>query len=425
MRYSYIFFAIISLCFSLSICNAYPAEEDGYIKSKCVIHVHSTVSSGYLSIEDYSRLAKEKGIDAVVITDNALDRYEYGLWPFRRILKKVVEKGSILRYGANNYLGLIEKANKVNKDVIIIDGAQLNPFYFWTGSVFRGNLTLNNRNKDMLVIGLSDSKAYEHLPLVGNRRAGFDQYHGEKYTGPYQDLIDYVNQRGSLIFWSHPEIEENILVSGVRLITIPYSYELLGTEGYTGFGIFAEGYNTIGRPQGLWDRLLTEYCVGKRKNPIWAIGELEYGGEENKDLDDAINMLYVKRINREGVSEALKSGRFYVATKASPKIHLTLDEFFVSDELTGRTAVMGETLASTSIPVVRIKLSHEKFINEGISVKLIKNNQVIKEYNGIGSVEVEFKDEFVRPDELVYYRLDVISESSSRLISNPIFFKRR
>lgn len=416
--------ALIFLLISFSMCNSYSAEENGYIKVRCVIHVHTTVSSGYLTAEDYSKLAKEKGLDAVIITDNALYRYEYGLWPLRRILKKVVEKGSILKFGPGHYLESIEKANKLYKDVIIIDGTQVTPFYFWTGSVFKGNLTLNNRNKDMLVIGLGDVDGYKNLPLVGNRRSRFDQYHGEKFIEPYQDLIDYANQRGALTFWSHPEIEENLSVSGVRLITIPYPYDLLGTKGYTGFGVFAEGYNTIGKPLGLWDRLLTEYTLGKKSHPIWTIGELEYGGGEGKNLNDTVNTLYVKKLARKDILDAFKKGRFYVASKEPHKIHLMLDEFILYDEVTGESAMMGETLGSGGTPLVKIKLSHEKFMNEEINVKLIRNNQIIREFNGTGSVDVEFKDEGVTPNDSVYYRIDVVSQNTTRLISNPIFFKR-
>lgn len=423
MKTLYVSIFCIFLFLEFFGANSYPAEESGYIKAECVIHVHSTISSGYLSIEDYARIAKEKGVDSVIITDNASYRYEYGLWPFRRLLKKVVEKGSILKYGARKYLESIEKANKINEDVIIIDGTQVTPFYFWTGSIFKGNLTLNNRNKDMLVIGLGDAEGYKNLPLVGNRRSRFDQYHGEKFTEPYQDLIDYARQRGALAFWSHPEIEENLTISGVRLITISYPYELLATVDYAGFGIFAEGYNTIGRPLGLWDRMLTEYCHGKRKSPIWVIGELEYGGEESKNLNDTINVLYVKKLNREEILNALKAGRFYVASKDARAIHLVLDEFILTEEITGKSAMMGETLSSESAPLVKIKLSSEKSLGREINMKIIRNNKVIKELITTGPIDIEFKDEEMLPNDLVYYRIDAINQDLSRLISNPIFFR--
>lgn len=417
---------VINLIFSglvFFIAGSCPAEEDGYIKVKCVIHVHTTISSGYLSVGDYSRLAEEKGVNAVILTDNLLQRYEYGLWPLRGILKKVVEKGSILKYGPKRYLELIRKANMDHKDVIIIDGAMANPFYFWTGSVFKGKLALNNRAKDMLVIGLGDAKSYEDLPIVGGHHSRFDQYHGDKFLKPYQDLIDYVNQKGGLAFWSHPEYEENLSINGVRLITIPYSYDLLSAEDYTGFGVFAEGYKTVGAPIGIWDRILTEYCLGKRAHPVWAIGELEYGGEGGKNLNDTINVLYAKKLDREDIFDALKKGKFYISYKAPSEEHLALDEFTLNDATSGKSAIMGEVLVSDGAPLVKIKLSREKSIDEGINVKLIRNNKIIKEFTGNGLVDVEFNDEEIKPNELVYYRIDGV-QGAAHLISNPIFFKR-
>lgn len=424
MKKSYIVVNCIFLFLVFFMSGSYPAEEDGYIKIKCVTHVHTAVSSGYLSVGDYSRLAEKNGVDVVILTDNLLQRYEYGLWPLRGILKKVVEKGSILKYGSKKYLESIRKANMDHKDVIIIDGAQVNPFYFWTGSVFKGKLALNNRAKDMLVIGLDNAKSYDDLPIVGGRHSRFDQYHGDKFLKPYQDVIDYVNRAGGLTFWSHPEIEENLSMNGVRLITIPYSYDLLSAEDYTGFGIFAEGYKTVGTPTGIWDRILTEYCLGKRAYPVWAIGELEYGGSENKNLNDTINVLYVKKLNHEDILDALKMGRFYVASKEPQKINMMLDEFVLSNMATGKSAMMGETLVSDGVPSVKIKLSHEKFIDGEINVKLIRNNQIIKEFSGKGSADLEFNDESVKPNDSVYYRIDAESQDMSRLISNPIFFRR-
>jgi len=420
----YFVISCIFLYLVFFITESYPAEENGYIKVKCVVHVHTIVSSGYLSVEDYSRLAEKNGVDAVILSDNLLQRYEYGLWPLRGILKKVVERGSVLKYGPKEYLELIRKANMECKDVVIIDGAQVNPFYYWTGSVFKGNLALNNRAKDMLVIGLGDAKSYDDLPIVGGRHSRFDQYHGDKFLEPYQDLIDYVNRKGGSVFWSHPDYEENLYINNVRLITIPYSYDLLSAKDYAGFGIFAEGYRTVGTPTGIWDRILTEYCLGKRPHPIWAIGELEYGGEEDKNLNDTMNVLYVKKLSREDILAALKEGKFYVVGKEPLATHLVLDEFFLSEGGSGKSAMMGQTLVSDSAPLVKIKLSHEKSIDSEIIVKLIRNNKIIKELNGNGPLEVEFIDEGVTPNDSVYYRIDAVSQNTTRLISNPIFFRR-
>src|SRR3989338_1070717 len=179
-----------------------------------------------------------------------------------------------MAFGIEKYLNLINETNEKYKDVLVIAGVQTNPFYYWSGSFLKGTLALNNRNKDLLVIGLGNSDDYKNMPLVTNYKSRFDTYHNDKFTQPYQDLIDYVIARGGLIFWSHPEYEENTLIDGIRLITVPYHGDLIGTYNYTGFGVFWSGYEKIGKPTGIWDRILTEYCDGRRKAPIWVIGEL-------------------------------------------------------------------------------------------------------------------------------------------------------
>ena len=33
----------------------------------------------------------------------------------------------------------------------------------------------------------------------------FDQYSGDQGYLPYQELVDYVGDKGGMIFWTHPE----------------------------------------------------------------------------------------------------------------------------------------------------------------------------------------------------------------------------
>ena len=35
----------------------------------------------------------------------------------------------------------------------------------------------------------------------------YDQYHGDRGSLPYQNLIDYVEKKGGMVFWAHPDIE--------------------------------------------------------------------------------------------------------------------------------------------------------------------------------------------------------------------------
>ena len=53
-----------------------------------VIHVHTTFSSGQHSIEELVSKAKEKGLEVLCLTDHDLVAMEYGIFPYRNIIKK-------------------------------------------------------------------------------------------------------------------------------------------------------------------------------------------------------------------------------------------------------------------------------------------------------------------------------------------------
>jgi len=411
--------AIVVLIFLFSCNSLWASELADYQKVKCVAHIHTNISSGTKSLESYVKEANEKGIGAMVVTDDDWRRWEFGIPLFRNWIKKVVSYKSVMTFGVEKYLSLIKELNERYKGVIVIDGVQTNPFYFWSGSLLQGSLALNNRNKDMLVIGLGSANNYRNMPLVVNHRSRFDAYHGEQFTKPYQDLINYVTEKGGLIYWSHPEYEENTLKDGIRLITVPYYGDLVGTYNYAGFGVFWEGYNKIGKPLGIWDRLLTEYCEGKIKSPIWAIGELEEEGLGNKDLDDIVNVVYVKNFTRQGILEALLKGRYYVIFKLFKRVPLVLEEFSVSDEKGGKTATMSEEVSLSGKPIIKFRILHDKPSDKNITVKLIRNNQIIKEFSNKSPIEIEYSDEALTLNQKYYYRLDAASDT--QLISNPIF----
>lgn len=133
-----------------------------------VIHVHSTISNGEKTPEEIVQLAKEKGIKCVIFTDHDTMRWSYGTPPLRRVLQKVVDQNSILKYGAANYINTIEGLNEKYPDMLIMHGAEAIPFYYWQGSFLKDTLVLLNGNKHILVMGLQTPSDYEKLPSVGN-----------------------------------------------------------------------------------------------------------------------------------------------------------------------------------------------------------------------------------------------------------------
>ncbi|HCJ66799.1 MAG TPA: hypothetical protein DHV62_05590 [Elusimicrobia bacterium] len=137
-----------------------------------VIHVHSNFSDGEHSVEDIAQIAERKGIKSVIFSDHALMRWEYGLWPLQDILKKRVDKNSVLKYGAKRYFQKIEEVQKKYPEILFLPGVESAPFYYWSGKHFKYHLTLHNWHKHLLITGLNHPNDYENLPLVSNPNAG-------------------------------------------------------------------------------------------------------------------------------------------------------------------------------------------------------------------------------------------------------------
>lgn len=398
-----------------------------------IIHLHTPVSGGNRSIDDYLKLANERHIGILIITDHDNLNYSYSIHPLRWLIKKTVEKESVLNFGISRYLELINDAGKNNPAVTIIDGVESIPFYYWTGSAIktqpanrfttRRELMLHNRGKHMLVIGLKTPSAYEHLPLIANGLSRYDAYHGQQNEAPYQDLIDYVNKQGGLTFWAHPEAEEKRSQEGITIHTLSYHESLLHTRDYTGFSVFSEGYTKIGRIGGIWDTVLTEYCAGKRKSPVWAIGELDDYGE--KSIDGIQTIFLLNDNSYDGIINALKSGKIYVVTKSGNNPLLRLERFTIEDRANPqKVASSGDEITISGTPLIRIKLTHQSPPTSAkVTVKLIRNGRLLKEYNETLPYETAFADNDIKAGEKTYYRLDITDEFGGKVISNPIFVK--
>ena len=133
-----------------------------------VVHVHSTWSSGDLTLDELIDRARSVGAEAIFLTENHLLRYEYGLPPLRHLLRYRVEFPSLLNRGPGAFLLAVREANARQRDVLLIPGAEVIPHYYWTGSLLRGTLTMCNAQKNVLALGLNRAEDYRDLPAVGN-----------------------------------------------------------------------------------------------------------------------------------------------------------------------------------------------------------------------------------------------------------------
>jgi hypothetical protein len=146
-----------------------------------VVHVHSDLSTGDFSLEEVARSAETQGIGAVLLVENYLLRFEYGLPPFRALTRVAREERSVVSVGLRRYLERVDEARRRHPRLVLVPGVEVVPHYFWTGSPASLALTLHNTQKNVLVFGLGDEAAWAGLPATSNPG-------GRVYGG--QSLID-------------------------------------------------------------------------------------------------------------------------------------------------------------------------------------------------------------------------------------------
>lgn len=279
----------------------------------------------------------------------------------------------------------------------------------------------SNRNR-VLGAGLILACA---VALVNNfpfTQPRFSSYDGDAGAPVYQRTIDYVVERGGLVYWAHPEVEHSSQAKGVELYTAPYPHLLAQTRGYTGLCIFWEGMKTIGSPGGLWDQLLLEYCAGRRQKPIWAVGELDF---EELSVDSLVRetntVVFVRRRTPDGVLAALREGRVY-ATRNFAADFLRLVDFAVVEPGINRRAVMGEHLLCRRPPGIRIHLEADRSAN--YAAHLIRDGAVVQTFTFDKSLKEMYFDENLPKTGRHFYRLLIQRNGWVVLASNPIFVSR-
>ncbi len=482
-----IIFVSLFLINSNLFVNICYAEKYKLIPS--VIHIHTTMGNGENTPEEIVETARKKGIKVVIFTDHDTMKWTYGIPPIRNIIRKVINQKSILKYGAANYINTIEELNKKYPDMLLLHGTESIPFYYWQGDIFNKNLTLAKGNEHILVFGLKNPSDYKDLPSVGKGFPGvfdiegifglwpvcffllgwclfsfgknssstkyghsrgkvpgiiclfigtvflvnnfpfktplYDQYHGAQGVGPYQYFIDHANKNNALTFWAHPEVERSMEDSKVNIISSPYEQDLLDTFDYTGIAVFSEGMRHIGPPGGIWDKILLQYCSGKRTKPVWVIGEVDYKGR-GFPIDETQTVFLLKEKSNDEVLNALENGKMYAAMGDANM--LSLNSFVVEDSKSGKLAFMGDEMVLTGKPRIRIVITVDKTNNptiykdKGFNIDLIRNGTVIKTFEANDSVDIAYDDDYYNPNEKIYYRLAVDTSYLFRgIVTNPVF----
>lgn len=473
---------LVLLCLGVGL-NSY-AENEQYIQVSGVMDICTDFSNGGHSFVYLGNKAEARGIDALFFNDHDLMTMEWGIRPFENLIKYKVKKASILKNGPEKYLQMIQAASEQFPEVIFIPGSESSPYYYWKGFPIINNLTVNDWERHLLIVGFDLPQDYEGLPLLHNKyskkfvlqslspglfllfipvllgifllkkkgkmrylgiallvfsifmlidelpfkSSPYDQYQGDIGISPYQSMIDYVSSREGMIFWNHPETQsgKGQLNKIVSRDTPTYAHVLLESRDYTGFAALYPDNITITEPGNIWDQVLEEYCSGKRSTPIWGISCSNYHveGEAGEKLGNFLNIFMVKNKTKKEILDALKKGRFY-AYRADISIpRLILEEFSILDSDTSQLGIMGEVVSFKGKPNINIRVTSDDLDKDTvITVRLIRNSLLFKSFTSEGLLDIRFQDEAALPGEKIYYRLDVSDSKGRKIVSNPIFLQ--
>jgi hypothetical protein len=427
-------------------------------------------------MEEIVTMARSRGFKVIFFNDHDRVALSYGLPPFRSILRYREELPSIMTHGPENYLDEISRLSKQYPDMILVPGCINSPFYYWTGSWFKGDLTVHQYDRKILILNFDRPEQYRSIPAIGNdlsfrythllfprfllflipfligllllfwrgtgRKAGFviavvsaiamvdynpfrsslyTAYHGGRGIAPFQEVIDYVREQGGFSFWNYPEQRSGVRRHGpASLNTPPFPEVLEQSFDYTGFAAIYGDMITVTDPGKEWDRTLNEYCSGVRTNAPWGISTADFheDGRLGLKLGAFPTTFLVKEISKKGVLEAMEKGRMY-CSKGDGRVWPVIDYFNVSNE-EGKTAFMGETLTTTSPPVIRVRVSMNSDKEQPMTLLLIRGGTLIKSFGVQTPVQLEYTDHEAPKEETTFYRL---IDKNKHLTSNPIFVK--
>jgi hypothetical protein len=426
-----------------------------------------------------AEIARQRSVDVVLYTDLIRNSLEYGITPFERIFRKKEEMASILTSSATGYLSEIQTVNSKIPDVLLIPGMEANPFYYWTGSVFKDDLVAHDFEKRLWAFGLENPIDYEHTPILNSnfskkvsgsispwfagglalflacvfmaardiyrkpsaglaivfllitfnyhpfQSSSFDQYHGSQGIYPYQKWIDHVNSAGGLTFWSGVSAPNGMRkIGSIQLETMPYPEDLVLSKNATGFESISFDASAQINSGMEWDHILREYTIDKREKPLWGLGgnPITCDGENGQTLGQTRTIVLARERSQQAILDAMKAGRMY-AVRQIDENRLSLDDFKLLDRNTGRIATLGEELALEDYPELRGSIRSLKGGEKSAIVTIIRNGTIIKEETVPLPYQFSWQDKEVEKRGRSYYRVNVSVGDTEYLSSNPIFVR--
>ena len=469
---------LVFLILTLFLFSHQDAFCNEYQQVAGLLDIKTDYSDGAHDLDFLVRLAKERGFRVLFVTDHDRMAMQYGLFPFRHLIGLKIEKPSINKKGVKAYLDMIKNVQDKHPDMILIPGTESAAHYYWSGSPLKKNLTAHNWEKHILIVGLEKPEDYKNLPVIHNgfstkytshllpnlllpffvliiglfllifkglprklgiilsvigitliininplRSSPYDQYQGDEGMAPYQFLIDYVHSKGGMTFWNNMETKSGVAKKGPVFVNTPPHPEVLEqSHSYAGFSALYGANITVNEPGKEWDKTLIDFCKGSRSNTPFGISTADFhkDGWAGDPLGKYPTIFLVKKFDKESILSAMRNGRMY-SYQGDYKTGEILERFEITDRASGNSGIQGEKILSKGPVTVRIAVRSRDRSSRKIRIRLIRNGNLIKVFQDKTPFQTAFRDDYFKPGQKTYYRLDL--RGRGILVSNPVFLE--
>lgn len=296
------------------------AHADAQAPLRVLIDVRSNHSDGAHDFGTLIQLAEKRGVDVLAFTEH--DRYSVrlGIEPVSQMLGYSMEHPSLYITGVDAFFDDLALQRQRHPEMLLMAGTESTPGYTWSGIPFK-DLSLHNAERHIIALGVERASQVEALPsfdlrhihgpfelsmavwwlLVGGvlvwllrRRkravalllfasfiAFLASWLGRSAVDADADFIARAYEQGLFTIWAHPGTLSGTRPGpmGVLLDTPPYSERVFREPTADAFAaVYGDtDRNTV--PGGLWDRYLSDYMMGLRGKPIWAVSSGDYHEE--------------------------------------------------------------------------------------------------------------------------------------------------
>ena len=400
--------ALLAVVVSL---NAWAATEPVAQPLRVLIDVRSDHSDGAHDFSTLVGLAEKRGIDVLAFTEH--DRYSvrFGIEPVPRLLGYSMQHPSLYLSGVQRFFDDLASLQSRTPDMLLMAGTESTPGYAWSGIPLL-DLRLHNAERHIIALGVQQADQVEALPsfdlrhihgpfefsmsfwflLVGSvlvwllkrrKRAValllFASYIAFLATwlarAPVDADADFVataKQQGLFTIWAHPGTLSGTRPGpmGVMLDTPPYSSRVFIEPTADAFAAIYGDTDSNTEPGGLWDRYLSDYMMGLRAAPIWAVSSGDYHeeGQSGEYLGNFPMDVWADARTSGAVLKGLREGHV-VAWRANRKQNFRVSRFYLEDTSGLRLLPGDESLVS---PDVEINLALRRYLSGPENIVPIK-----------------------------------------------------